>query len=321
MGVKLKSLVISQQVALTELAGKTIVVDGCNYLFKFISTIRARGRILYNREQEPISHLIGLFYFCINLLEWKLRPIFVFDGFPPKEKRARSPEKIRKLVKMWGLYHQNASTACKAVLFQDPQFLYDKLITDMQEVIRLMGFPVICCISEGEAQGARLVREGKAYALLSSDYDCLLFGSPRTIHKLSLQQGTCTLLPLSTILSKHHITRQQLIDIALCIGTDYNAGLHGIGPKLGLKLIKQYGQLENIPDIELPFDPAHLRSLFLHPATRSIKPIFRAPNSRQLAYHLETKGLQKRRVRKGIHRLQRAYAQLKLKQATLSSFY
>lgn len=323
VGVKLAPLVIHDALPLDRLAGKKVAVDGCNLLFKYITKIRAKNQILTNSEGDPMSHIIGFFYFCINVIERKIRPIFVFDGYPPKEKRQKSPEKIDRLVKLWRMYNRNAVS--KKILLKDPLFLYDKFISDLQEFLRLMGLPVVRGLSEGEAQGTRLVSEGKAYGMISRDLDSLLFGCPRTFREVHFKNdvypnGMCTTISLRAQLDRWRVTHQQLVDVALLIGTDYNEGIKGIGPKKALRLVLDHGRLEDIPDFEYPFDIDRLRSLFLKPATIKATPIFRAPNSKQLEYYLRQKGLSSQRINRGIRRLQVAFRHINIKQSSLMAF-
>jgi flap endonuclease-1 len=76
------------------------------------------------------------------------------------------------------------------------------------------------------------------------------------------------LIELASFLGHHTITREQLVDLAIMIGTDFNEGIRGIGPKTALKLVKQHGSLENLPENlrqKLPSDLESLRNIFLHP--------------------------------------------------------
>ncbi len=40
------------------------------------------------------------------------------------------------------------------------------------------------------------------------------------------------------------ITHAQLIDLGIFVGTDFNDGVKGIGPKKALKLVQQYGTID-----------------------------------------------------------------------------
>ena len=63
------------------------------------------------------------------------------------------------------------------------------------------------------------------------------------------------------------ITGEQIIDIGILIGTDFNPdGFERIGPKTGLKMIKEYGKLEDIPKIQEQLeqiDYKQIRKIFL----------------------------------------------------------
>jgi flap endonuclease-1 len=79
------------------------------------------------------------------------------------------------------------------------------------------------------------------------------------------------------IVDQTQLTRAQLIDIGILIGTDFNpGGIPGIGPKTALKLIQKYAKLENIDNIKeqlskIPYD--QIRELFLSPEVADIQNI------------------------------------------------
>ncbi len=298
--------------------------------------IRKLGKILYDSNGDPAAHIIGFFYFIINLMERQIRPIFVFDGYPPREKREKSPIKIQRLVAAWKYYKTQAKhPAERRSLYEDPLFLYDKIISELQNFVRLMGCPVVRGISEGEAQGAWLVREGNAYGMISRDQDSLLFGCPRVYKEFNFKTESCIYYDLNAHLQRWGITHRQLVDIAILIGTDFNEGIKGVGPKTALQLIRKYGQLEDIPKERIfpinkgeenyryqdfPFDIDRLRSLFLKPPIIKIKPSFQAPNTKYLRYFLRKKGWGLQRIDRGISRLKLAFRRLPYKQASLFTY-
>jgi flap endonuclease-1 len=77
-------------------------------------------------------------------------------------------------------------------------------------------------------------------------------------------------IELDSLLGGWGITREGLVDLALLVGTDFNGGIKGIGPKKALKLVQQYGRIENMPDVirsgmgdQDTVDA--IRDIFLHP--------------------------------------------------------
>ncbi|RLE74698.1 MAG: flap structure-specific endonuclease, partial [Thermoprotei archaeon] len=89
MGVNLRELVekVKKQINLKDLNKKVVAIDAYNMLYQFLAIIRQPdGTPLMNRRGEVTSHLSGLFYRTINLLENGIKPVYVFDGKPPELK-------------------------------------------------------------------------------------------------------------------------------------------------------------------------------------------------------------------------------------------
>ena len=101
--------------------------------------------------------------------------------------------------------------------------------------------------------------KGEAYAVVSQDFDNLLFGSLRFVRNLSIEGrrkktgklGYNVVRPeivhLSEVLNNLGIDQEQLIVLGILVGTDYNlGGIPGIGPKKGLKLVKEEQDFDKI---------------------------------------------------------------------------
>jgi len=79
---------------------------------------------------------------------------------------------------------------------------------------------------------------------------------------------TPELIETQDLLAHYRITREQLVDLAILVGTDFNDGINGIGPKKALKLISEFGTIDNMSaEIRdaLGSGIGDIRSLFLHP--------------------------------------------------------
>jgi len=74
-------------------------------------------------------------------------------------------------------------------------------------------------------------------------------------------------IELDEQLARWRITREGLIDLALLVGTDFNDGIKGIGPKKALALVRKHGRIEAMPaEIQAAVgDPAPLRKIYLQP--------------------------------------------------------
>jgi flap endonuclease-1 len=286
MGVNLRDLVPKTLVSLKDLVGKSIAIDAYNALYQFLAIIRQPdGTPLKDRTGRVTSHLSGLFYRTCNLLEMGIKVIYVFDGTPPALKeteiKRRSQVKDEALKK----YEEALKTGRieEARMYaQMTSRLKDYMAEDAKRLLTLMGVPWVQAPSEGEAQAAYMVREGDADYCASQDYDSLLFGAPQLLRNVTISgrrklprkrvyvEVVPEVVELDKVLRSLGITREQLIDIGILIGTDFNPdGVKGIGPKKALKLIKEYGSLEaampKLKDAEFPADPGRIKEIFLNP--------------------------------------------------------
>ncbi len=287
MGVKIREIIPEtavETVTLESLGGKAIALDAYNALYQFITIIRGQdGRPLMDRHGRITSHLSGLFFRTINLLKIGIRPIFVYDGRPPELKRATVEERSEKRLEAQKLYEQ---ALAEGRLEEAQKYakqaatLNEFIVESSKKLLSLMGIPVVQAPSEGEAQAAYIAMRGDAYASGSQDFDSLLFGSPRLVRNLSIVgrrklpgrkeyvEVEPELIYLDKLLEGLGITREQLIDIAILVGTDYCEGVKGVGPKTALKLIKTYGSAEKALKAigkTLNVDPEEIRRIFLNP--------------------------------------------------------
>ena len=281
MGINLKSLAVSKPLELAELRGKKLAVDAHNMLYQFLSSIRQpNGMPLQNSEGIVTSHLRGLLSRVSHLNSEGIKLCFVFDGVPhPLKKRLLDERKERKkkAQREWEEALIVGDLEKARMKAQQTSILTKEMINGTKEMLDALGVPWIQALGEGEAQAATVVKEGTLDAVASQDFDSLLYGAPVTIRNLTLsgkrklpnQQKWVNVemeeIVLKNVLLKNEITQEQLIDLAILMGTDYNEGIHGIGPKKGLKMIKKYENAEeSLKKLDQKIDNLDkLRELFL----------------------------------------------------------
>ncbi|MBS3165737.1 flap endonuclease-1 [Candidatus Woesearchaeota archaeon] len=258
MGLNIKDLIVKKEIAIKDLKDKIVVVDSMNLLYQFLTTIRSQdGTVLTDSQGKVTSHLIGLFSRTTALMEEGLKLAFVFDGKAPEIKR-RTWEKRAELKKEASLKLKEAEEEGNVEDMRKfasrTAILTKEMVQEAKNLLGALGLPVIQAPSEGEAQAAYMVKKGNAYAAVSQDYDCLMFGCPLLVRNLSIagkRRKTGTLayqtvkpetIELKEFLQNLNLTLDQLIVLAILIGTDYNpGGIKGIGPKNALKLLKEFG--------------------------------------------------------------------------------
>ncbi len=257
MGVNFKDIIIKHPTELEKLSGKTLIVDGYNMLYQFLSTIRARdGSLLTDHHGHVTSHLIGLFSRVTNLMQKNIKLAFVFDGEAPKLKHkelAKRAELKQEAQKKYEEALVTEDTAGMQKYAARTSRLTKDMVAQAKELLTHLGIPCIQAPSEGEAQAAHMVKRGHGWAVSSQDYDSLLYGTPRLIQNLSVEgrrkiPGKLAyttvepqLIELEENLKALNLSQDQLIWLAMLVGTDYApGGVKGIGPKKGLALVKQY---------------------------------------------------------------------------------
>ncbi|NHI94252.1 MAG: flap endonuclease-1 [Candidatus Lokiarchaeota archaeon] len=264
MGVtQLGKIIETNPIEFDVLNKKIIAIDAYNSLYQFLATIRQAtdGTPLTDQEGRITSHLKGLFNRTIKLIELGIKPVYVFDGPPLKIKQDTLNKRMerRNEAKMKyekALEEEDYSAAKKYA--QAAIFLNKEMVEESKHLLHLMGVPIVEAISEGEAQAAYMTNLEKVWASSSQDWDSLLFGSQRLIRNLTITgirrtaKGIIKILPemveLKSVFKSLGLTREQLIDIGILVGNDYNEGIKGIGPKNALKYLVEYKSIENFLD-------------------------------------------------------------------------
>jgi flap endonuclease-1 len=285
MGVLLTPIAIKQQITLEDLRRKRLAVDGNGELYQFLALIRLRdGSPLQDSKGRITSHLSGLFYRTTRLIaDYGTELIFVFDGKPPALKTAEIARR-RSIKERYDTEHAEALVAGDLAKAYSKATMTSRLtramIEEAKQLLRLLGIPVVQAPSEGEAQASQMALQALVWAAASKDYDCLLFGAPRLLRFLTISgkeflpsKGLSRpivpeVIDTGAMLAEYGITREQLIDLAILVGTDFNDGVKGIGPKKALKLVCDFRSIENMPvevrDAVGP-DLNDIRHIFLSP--------------------------------------------------------
>jgi flap endonuclease-1 len=258
MGIAFKDLIPGKEITIKKLDGKILVVDTYNLLYQFLSSIRSRdGSLLMDSKGHVTSHLVGLFSRVTNLMNQNLKLAFVFDGIAPdlkkKERERRKSLKVEAQKEYEKAKSEENIDMMKKFASRTSR-LTSEMVDDAKKLIKLLGLPIIQAPSEGEAQVAYIAKKENCYAV-SQDYDSLLYAAPNLIRNLSIlgkrkksdRLSYVTVKPevlnFAEVLNSLNLDNDQLIVVAMLIGTDYNnGGIKGIGPKNALNLVKKHGK-------------------------------------------------------------------------------
>jgi flap endonuclease-1 len=262
MGVDLSDLVEGEKKLVRDFAGQTAAIDAYNTIYQFLAIIRQPdGSPLMDSRKRVTSHLSGLLHRNLNLIEAGISPVYVFDG-PPHRLKAGTIEERAQVKEKARVEYAAALQAGDLELARSKAQQTSKLTREMVEesktLLGLLGIPCVQAPSDGEAMAAHLVRLGRAAFVSSQDYDSLLFGAPVLVRNLTVtgkrklprKQIYVNIDPerteLEGFLKALSISREQLVGMCVLMGTDFNEGIRGIGPKKALKLLADHGTLEKV---------------------------------------------------------------------------
>lgn len=273
MGVKFKDIITPESIKFEDLESKIVALDAANVIYQFLSSIRqADGTPLMDQNRNITSHFSGILYRTSSLIEKGIKPVYIFDGTSDvlkKDTIDKRREVKEESQKKWeeALEEGRIEDARKYAVRSSR--MSRGIVEGSKKLLTLLGVPYIQARGEGEAQASYMVEKGDAWCVGSQDYDCILFGATRMVRNLTITGGKANLelLDLDKILGNLEISREQLVDVAILVGTDFNMGVKGVGAKTGLKLIKENGNLYNALeklDTELEVDPELLRNIFLN---------------------------------------------------------
>ncbi len=340
MGCNLKDLASPESIELSDLAGQRVAVDTFLVAYQFITSLRARGEgkdglYMRNAAGKPTSHLFGFLERASTMIAAEIDPVFVFDGRPHELKdHTLSERKERRVAAEEKYAIALEAEDWKAVDKLGAQIVSytPEMVAETKRLFDLMGVAWIEAPMEAEGAASVWCRQGLVSGVASQDWDVLLYGSPVMIRNLT-SHGTkkfgrtvsAERIVLDDLLAEHEITRDQLVDLGIMVGTDFHPGIRGIGPKTGLKLIKEYGSIEAICEVKekpLPERLEEIRSIFHeHPVGEHTLPASRMADEKGLrAYLIDEMDFSERRVERALEKLKSAGRCRTQGQSTLFDF-
>jgi flap endonuclease-1 len=340
MGLNIREIIPRREIEISELKGKILCVDAFNALYQFLSSVRqADGTPLMDNKKRVTSHLSGIFYRNISLIEEGIKLVYVFDGQAPdlKEKIYEKRETGRDIARQ---KYERAKTEedIEGMRKYSSRLirLDDEMIKESKELLEAIGIAVIQAPGEGEAEASYLSRANKEiYGIVSQDYDSLLFGATNLIRNLTLARKRKTfsgyvevkpeIIELSRVLNLLEINLDQLICLGIMVGTDYNpGGIPGIGQKRALQIVKRYKQpvlifksveeqMMSLPE-ENRFDWKEIFELFHKPKVRDFEIKFDDINEEKVKEILvKEHDFSEERVEKQLERLNEIKKKMKQK--------
>ena len=278
MGFQIGELVPKKEISFRDLNNKIIAIDASQMFYQFLSSIRQQdGTPLMDSKQRITSHLQGIITRITNLMSQNIKLCVVFDGKAPLLKVKEQEEReYRKQIAEKKFQEAKEEQDEESMLKYSKQSirLSREMTEESKKLISALGLPVIQAPSEAEAQAAFMNEKGDVDYVGSTDFDSLLYGAPILVRNLTVSQRrkvssgayvnvSPETIELNEVLTNLGINNDQLIVMAILIGTDYNNGVKGVGPKTALRLVKQHKNFEDLfKEIKADFNWKQIYSTF-----------------------------------------------------------
>ncbi|CAB3408030.1 unnamed protein product [Caenorhabditis bovis] len=304
--------------------GRKVAIDASMCLYQFLIAVRQDGSQLQSEDGETTSHLMGMFYRTIRMIDNGIKPVYVFDGKPPDMKSGELEKRTERRADA-----EKALTEAKEKGDSKEVEKFERRLVkvtkqqneEVKKLLSLMGVPIVEAPCEAEAQCARLVKSGKVYGTATEDMDALTFGSTVLLrHMLYSEAKKMPIkeITLSRVLEEMHLSEDQFIDMCILLGCDYCGTIRGIGPKKAVELIKQHHDIETIlenidqtkypPPENWPYKRA--RELFKEPEVMNpdeINLVWKEPDVEGVvAFMCGEKNFNEERIRSALTRMQKS---------------
>lgn len=243
-----------------DLFGRKVAIDASMSIYQFMIAVRtpvsgsgaAPAAMLTNEDGEVTSHLQGIFYRTIRMIENGVKPCYVFDGKPPQMKAGELKKRSERREEA----DEKLKTATEEGNQEEMDKFHRRLVKVTKEhseesmrLLQLMGIPVVQAPGEAEAQCAALCKSGKVWATATEDMDALTFGSSVLLRHMTFSAARKVPIAeyqLQKVLEELQLSMEQFIDVCILSGCDYAETIKGIGGGRALQLIRKHGNIEGV---------------------------------------------------------------------------
>lgn len=165
---------------------------------------------------------------------YKIIPIFVFDGKPPKEKeeliqkRKNSKKVAEDKYKELKLSVDTSGNIPQEVVAEMEKLrrqfirIHPNDIKEVKTLMELYGVEYKDAEGESDKVCVKMVLDKDAWACVSDDMDMFVYGCKRVIRNINLLQHTAIYYNLDNILRDLQLPLQDFREIMILSGTDYN---------------------------------------------------------------------------------------------------
>lgn len=116
----------------------------------------------------------------------------------------------------------------------------DEMYSETRDLLKILGIPYLQAPSEAEAQCAFLNVNKLVDGIISEDSDSFLFGAQTVYRKLFISGQFAEAYEAVDIAQKLGLDRASLIRLAYLLGSDYTAGVRGVGVVNSMEIMEAF---------------------------------------------------------------------------------
>jgi hypothetical protein len=182
---------------------------------------------------------------CSLFRYYNIQALFVFDGPSPQNKRHTLKIRAKKKKEAENKYNilkeqlKKVSTNKSEEYISEIEEKMDCLrkqfiritkedILLIKKLLTLYGMSHIDAPEEADSLCAYLCIKNKAYGCISEDSDMFVYGCPKIMHHLSLQNHNVIMYDMKKILQTMNISQSTFTQMCALSGTDYNISKQNI---------------------------------------------------------------------------------------------
>jgi flap endonuclease-1 len=231
-----------ESVNLHTLSQKTLAIDASLFIYKMAFSVKG------NKDGQNYGHIIGIFQKSINYLAVGIKPIYIFDGKPPKEKNCVLKVRRDKSEALKKLMTDSNDTQLKDK-YKTASFRMTKdEVNDVKKLLSHMGISYIQAHGEAEGFASELCKMGYVDGVVTEDMDSLAFGTPilvrSNIDRAIKRKDVLSIITMEKVLEEMNVSFDEFLDICILSGCDYCENIKGIGPQKSYHNIKKHKNVE-----------------------------------------------------------------------------
>ncbi|BGP24635.1 flap endonuclease-1 [Rhodotorula toruloides] len=221
------------------------------------------GAVIYSKRQRSVA-LDQNALFGVLMKTEEPKPAVteklaeVVEGITPEEGmfEASWPDLDESAEVETGLGNLVARSASLAIDYKHNAFsVPPAALQKTRELVQAMGVPWLQPGPKNpfEAEGvcSALYKAGLIDCVVSEDTDVAVFGAPLLRYATMTEnpKNAMNVLDPVELRKQLDMTKEQLVDLAILLGTDFTARIPGLGPVTVIELMRQHGSIEAIVDV------------------------------------------------------------------------